>query len=753
MEEHLTLYRKYRPATFDEVVGQEHVTVTIRNAIKSGKIAHAYLFSGPRGTGKTTIARLIAKGLNCVNAPTDSPCASCEACVGIQRGSYLDVIEIDAASNRGIDDIRSLREHVRFAPAQGGWKVYIIDEVHMLTADASNALLKTLEEPPQRTVFILATTEKHKVLPTIQSRCQVFDFRRLPTNLIVERLKEVCDREDIAADDKALLLIARKARGGLRDALVLLEQARSFTEATDASRVLSHTQATSSKPDSTTPDEAPDSDAEVPASGRRGRRIDTDVVYRLIGYLPDAVIVGILRALATRDVFSAIEKLRELDDAGYELKTLPGLLQHAIIQTLIHKRTGTYSADWVLEQESTEELAALLDEPTMIRFIDILDEAEKTMRFGEDPLLALEVAFLRQYALSAGVPSVTAAAPGMLARTQPASGTVPASGSVSAPAASPAQAGPRSPAAPLAPSAPRAPGIAAARASASHADAPGGFQGKQQPSVTESEASRQTSLVAEPEAAARAQGSAMAAADRAGGAHETLASGSDGTAGGPGGGDSVGPTPGAPEASPSSGVVRATESSAGASSAGGGLASGVSSAEDSAEGPTADAGITPFVTEPPQAAQAQPDVQAVQDYAAPVEDSRTLKTLWRQLLDNDKLKKRLSLHYHLTEAVPVALDESTLTIKFKKTVSATWPAVLTEENLALVNSLLPKVFGKNVVLRVEGAPPAAAPQARQPGEPPPANLAPPEADTLDVPVDEVASELAEEFGGVIDPDV
>ncbi len=225
---YVALYRKYRPQNFDEIVGQKAIVTTLKNQLKSGKIAHAYLFCGMRGTGKTSTARVFAKALNCEKGPTENPCNTCTSCKAITSGNMMDVIEMDAASNRGIDDIRDLREKVNFAPSEGRYKIYIIDEVHMLTTEAFNALLKTLEEPPKYVIFILATTEPDKLPPTILSRCMRFDFKRITTSEIAERLKKVAQDSGIDIDNKALLQIAAHSQGSVRDALSLLDKAEAF---------------------------------------------------------------------------------------------------------------------------------------------------------------------------------------------------------------------------------------------------------------------------------------------------------------------------------------------------------------------------------------------------------------------------------------------------------------------------------------------------------------------------------------------
>jgi len=226
---YIVLARRYRPQQFSDIIGQEHVSQTLSNTIETGRIAHSFIFAGPRGVGKTTTARILAKALNCEKGPIVNPCNECSNCKSITIGNSLDVLEIDGASNRGIDEIRNLRENIRFTPSQGKYRIYIIDEVHMLTKEAFNALLKTLEEPPQHALFIFATTEIHRVPATILSRCQRFDFKRIPTKTIIEHLQNICESEKIKIETDALLAIAKKADGSMRDSQSILDQIISYT--------------------------------------------------------------------------------------------------------------------------------------------------------------------------------------------------------------------------------------------------------------------------------------------------------------------------------------------------------------------------------------------------------------------------------------------------------------------------------------------------------------------------------------------
>lgn len=273
---YVVIARKYRPQSFDDVIGQDHVATTLKNAIELKRIGHAYLFTGPRGVGKTSMARIFAKALNCKNGPTTSPCGKCQGCLEIEGARSLDVLEIDGASNRGIDEIRTLRENVKFAPAAGNFKIYIIDEVHQITTDGFNALLKTLEEPPAHVKFIFATTSAQKVPATILSRCQRFDFRRITTELIAATLKEICKKEKIKVDDEALFAIAKAADGSLRDSQSILDQ--------------------------------------IASSGQD--KIHKEDVVRSLGSLEEDKILEIMGALAGKDARQALLLLNAILDEG-----------------------------------------------------------------------------------------------------------------------------------------------------------------------------------------------------------------------------------------------------------------------------------------------------------------------------------------------------------------------------------------------------------------------------------------------------
>lgn len=353
---YIALYRKWRPQTFKDLVGQEHISRTLANAITSGHIGHAYLFAGPRGTGKTSTAKILAKALNCENGPTPEPCGQCEQCRKIADGSSMDVFEIDAASNRGIDEIRDLRETVKFAPVDGRYKVYIIDEVHMLTTEAFNALLKTLEEPPAHVVFILATTEAHKVPPTIQSRCQRYDFKRITVEEIESRLRYITAEMKMEAEDEALAMIAIQADGGMRDALSILDQCAALAEG----------------------------------------KITAARVRQILGLVGHDWIYKMTKALAARNVQEALQILAELLRDGKDLKQVLSELSLHLRSLMIFQAAGTVEAmDLYAEpQDVLQEQGRLFAPEVLPRMIARLHEAMTEMKWSPQPRITVEVALM-----------------------------------------------------------------------------------------------------------------------------------------------------------------------------------------------------------------------------------------------------------------------------------------------------------------------------------------------------------------------
>ena len=350
------LYRKWRPRTFDEVVGQEHVVRTLRNALTSGRIRHAYLFAGPRGTGKTTTARLLAKAVNCLASEDQRPCNECAICQAVNEGRLLDLIEIDAASNTGVDDVRELRERVGFRPNEARYKVYVIDEVHMLSNAAFNALLKTLEEPPPHAIFVLATTEPHKIPATVLSRCQRFDFRRIPVSKIVARLEWMIEQEHIEADREALALVARQATGSMRDAESLLDQLASYN-----------------------------------AEG-----ITVTEVRSALGTGASETIIQVTDALAKGDVAQGLSAINTAVDEGADPRQFARqMVEHLRALLLLRLKSGVVPA-YVsedlrpqLEAQATDFLPRALT-----RAVRLFNQAAAEAKGGWQPQLPLEMAFI-----------------------------------------------------------------------------------------------------------------------------------------------------------------------------------------------------------------------------------------------------------------------------------------------------------------------------------------------------------------------
>ncbi len=372
---YLVLARKYRPQNFEELVGQPHITELLRKSIESGRIAHAFLFCGPRGIGKTSCARILAKSLNCQNGPTLKPCGECSACLEIANGNSFDVIEIDGASNRGIDEIRTLRENVKFAPSYGRYKIYIIDEVHMLTSDAFNALLKTLEEPPEHVKFIFATTEVHKVPATILSRCQRFDFKRIQVETIMANLKSICVKESLKADEGALFAIAKASQGSMRDALSILDQLSALSD----------------------------------------KGIDASDVYYMLGMVEIEFLFDLTDALIARNCVKALETFNQVIERGKDIKQLgKDLTEH--FRHLMIVKVGGVSLNGLIDYPSgvKQRLAAQAEKISIagiLKAIELFIEAQETSRIMETLRMPLEVAFAKlTYGGAAPLPVASSAA-------------------------------------------------------------------------------------------------------------------------------------------------------------------------------------------------------------------------------------------------------------------------------------------------------------------------------------------------------
>ncbi len=354
---YVVIARRYRPQTFEEIIGQEHVSKTLANAIANGRIAHAYIFSGPRGVGKTTTARIFAKAVNCEKGPTPTPCNTCPSCVAITKGNSLDVYEIDGASNRGIDEIRNLREKIRFAPSMGKYRVYIIDEVHMLTKEAFNALLKTLEEPPEHVIFIFATTEIHRVPATILSRCQRFDFRRMPIKTIMNHLRQICQAENIRIEEDALLQIAKKADGSMRDSQSILDQLISYS----------------------------------------GNEIKFENVAQALGVIHQDEFFNLTEYIRNSDVKNIILATNKIFQTGYDLNEfLLGLEEH-FRNILVLKATGSVNLIDTSEVylERYKKLLNAFTENDLIAYLKSLAETINQVKSSQQPQLKFELGLIK----------------------------------------------------------------------------------------------------------------------------------------------------------------------------------------------------------------------------------------------------------------------------------------------------------------------------------------------------------------------
>jgi DNA polymerase III subunit gamma/tau len=349
--------RKYRPQTFDDLVGQVHVSRTLKNAVAQNRLAHAYLFVGPRGVGKTSTARILAKSLNCVKGPTVTPCGECDNCREIAAGNSLDVIEIDGASNNSVEDVRQLRENVRYAPAKGRYKIYLIDEVHMLSPAAFNALLKTLEEPPEHVKFIFATTEPQKVLPTILSRCQRFDLHRIPANLIAKHLQFIAGKEKITLEPAAAHAIARGAEGGLRDAESMLDQLVAFC----------------------------------------GEKISENDVLDVFGFTSEQTVVGLTERILRGETPDAIDLLHQQSEAGKDMMRLMSDLIAYLRDLLVFKaKPDALKEDVEVDvQTSLATHAELVTTDRLLELIDQFAAAEGRMKWAPNKKLHFEVAIIK----------------------------------------------------------------------------------------------------------------------------------------------------------------------------------------------------------------------------------------------------------------------------------------------------------------------------------------------------------------------
>ena len=371
---YLVMARKYRPQSFEEVVGQSHVTVTLVNAIKAKRISHAYLFAGPKGTGKTTVARILAKALDCKDGPTDKPCGKCDSCLEIAMGRSLDVVEIDGASNNSVDDVRALRENIRYVPSKGTYKIYIIDEVHMLSDSAFNALLKTLEEPPAHAIFIFATTEPHKVPQTVLSRCQRFDFRRIPMPDLVKTIQTIAQKEKLEIEEDASYILARRADGSLRDILSLLDQVVAFGGEDDDS----------------------------PSQGR----VTKELVAQTLGLVDQEKLFEITDAISQKDSSGGLSILNQLIDSGIDIpEFVSSLLQH--FRDLLVSKVGQDSkvlfdlSDTYIDRY--KEKAKDFSETDILRMIKIVADLNLTLKRAADPRILMELALMKLVKMESAV--------------------------------------------------------------------------------------------------------------------------------------------------------------------------------------------------------------------------------------------------------------------------------------------------------------------------------------------------------------